>query len=569
MRYGSLILNETDNYIIEVLRDVGLVTAEQVERAKALAEEQRKSVVDALVDEGVVSKMEVLKTVGMRLGMDVIVLADNDIPPEVISQVPAEVARRYKVVPVSSSDNALTVALSNPLDIDTLDSLRYLLKRNVEGMVASDEEISVALDHYYGRQEKSIEEIFAQDEGVEAGVAVDEDGGETTDSDQPIIRLVSLIILEAQRNRASDIHLEPLAKRFRVRYRIDGVLHEVENPPKGLQPVIISRLKLMAGMKLAEKRAPQDGRIQITVAGEDLDLRVSSIPASHGESIVMRILSKKSLALGLPKLGFLADDQHTFERLISLPDGILLITGPTGSGKTTTLYAILSHLNQPNRKIITVEEPVEYQIAGINQVAVREDIGLTFPNVLRAMLRQAPNIIMVGEIRDFDTAEIAINASLTGHLVFSTLHTNDAPSAITRLIDMGVQPFLLASSIRATVAQRLVRMICEQCKEKYTPEPAQLRLLGNMADEMGGVELYRGKGCKACSQTGYRERRGIFEIFVMNEEVRNMIYKKVSSSELRRKAIELGMRTLREDGLRKVISGMTTLDEVLSVTTGG
>ncbi len=561
-------MNETDSYIIEVLRDVGLVTAEQVEHAKAVAAQENKSVVDALVDEGVISKMEVLKTIGMQLGMDVIVLADHDISPEVISQVPAEVARRYKIVPVANTDSALTVALSNPLDIDTLDSLRYLLKRNVEGMVASDEEISIALDHYYGRQEKSLEEIFAHDEGIEAGVAMDEDGDETTDSDQPIIRLVSLIILEAQRNRASDIHLEPLAKRFRVRYRIDGVLHEVENPPKGLQPVIISRLKLMAGMKLAEKRVPQDGRIQINVAGEDLDLRVSSIPASHGESIVMRILSKKSLALGLPKLGFFADDQQTFERLISLPDGILLITGPTGSGKTTTLYAVLSHLNQPNRKIITVEEPVEYQIAGINQVAVREDIGLTFPNVLRAMLRQAPNIIMVGEIRDFETAEIAINASLTGHLVFSTLHTNDAPSAITRLIDMGIQPFLLASSIRATIAQRLVRMICEQCKEEYPADESQIRLLGRAVNEGAGVKLFRGKGCKVCSQTGYRERRGIFEIFVMNDEVRNLIYKKVSSSELRHKAIELGMRTLREDGLRKVISGMTTLDEVLSVTTG-
>lgn len=563
-------MKQSDNYIIEVLKDVGLVNSEQVESAKANAESKNMGVVDALVDEGVVSRMEVLKTIGMKLGMDVIVLSEHDIPHEVIKQVPAEIARRYKIVPVYSSEHALTVALSDPLDIETLDSLRYLLKRNVEGMVASGEDIDGALDHYYGRQEKSLDEIFAtQSKDIDgASVSADQDEAESTESDAPIIRLVSLIILEAQRNRASDIHLEPLEKKLRVRYRIDGVLHEVENPPKRLQPVLISRLKLMAGMKLAEKRVPQDGRIQITIADEDLDLRVSAIPSTHGESIVMRILSKKSLALGLPKLGFFADDQQTFERLISLPEGIILITGPTGSGKTTTLYAVLSNLNQPNRKIITVEDPVEYQISGINQVLVREDIGLTFPAVLRSMLRQAPNIIMVGEIRDPDTAEIAVQASLTGHLVLSTLHTNDAPSAITRLLDMGIQPFLLASSIRATMAQRLVRVICEKCKEEYSLDESELNRLGNIADQFDGVKLYRGKGCKACVQTGYMGRKGIFEIFVMTEEVREMIYRRVSAAELRRTAVNLGMRTLREDGLRKVTAGVTTLEEVLGVTTG-
>lgn len=566
-------MTQNDEYIIEVLKDVGLVTPEQIEKAKASAGKEDKSLVDVLVDDGVVSKMEVLKTVAMQLGMDVIVLADHDIPQEVIKEVPAEIARRYKVVPVACNDNTLTVALSNPLDIDTLDSLRYVLKRDVGGLVASDEEISVALDHYYGREERTIEDILGHGEDQASDdVAMDlrdvTDEAEVTDSDAPVIRLVSLIIVEAQRSRASDIHLEPLATRFRVRYRIDGVLYEVENPPKRLQPVIISRLKLMAGMKLSEKRVPQDGRIQLTVANEDLDLRVSTVPSTHGESIVMRILSKKSLALGLPKLGFFEDDQRVFERLVSLPDGIILITGPTGSGKTTTLYAILSHLNQPDRKIITVEDPVEYQITGINQVHVRDEIGLTYPVVLKAMMRQSPNIIMVGEIRDYDTAEIAINASLTGHLVFSTLHTNDAPSAIPRLLDIGVKPFLLASSIRATMAQRLVRVICEQCKEKYTPTDVELRLLGAVADGVEKVQLYKGKGCGACGQMGYIGRKGIFEIFVMDDQVRDMIYRKATAEELRNRARELGMRTLREDGLRKVISGMTTLQEVLGKTTG-
>ena len=558
-----------DDYIIEILKDVGLIKAAQIEQARKLTGEN-KSVVDALVEAGVISKMEVLKTVAMQLGMDVIVLADQEIPPEVIKQVPAAIARRYKIVPVLNNDVTLTVALADPLDIETLDSLRYILKRNVEGVVASDEEISIALDHYYGRVEKSIEEMLGQKQmdNISVNLGSMPDEAESTDSDAPIIKLVSLIILEAQRNRASDIHLEPLEKRFRIRYRIDGDLREVENPPKRLQSSIISRLKLMSGMKIAEKRIPQDGRIQINVGGEDLDLRVSTVPATHGESMVMRLLSKQNLGLGLPKLGFYADDQQTFEKLISLPDGILLITGPTGSGKTTTLYAVLNHLNRPDCKIITVEDPVEYQLSGINQVQVREDIGLTFPAVLRSILRQAPNIIMIGEIRDFETAEIATNAALTGHLVFSTLHTNDAPSAIPRLLDMGVKPFLLASSIRAVIAQRLVKVICEKCKESYTPEPEELLPLGAEAAQMAKTPLFRGRGCAACGQSGFKSRKGIFEVFLINDEVRNMIFRKVSSDELRKQAREMGMRTLREDGLRKVVSGMTTLKEVLSITTG-
>jgi len=379
---------------------------------------------------------------------------------------------------------------------------------------------------------------------------------------------VHQIILEAIQRRASDIHIEPLEKRFRVRYRIDGVLQEVENPPKRLQAAILSRLKIMANISIAEKRIPQDGRIQIGVGGKQLDLRVSSLPTAHGESIVMRILDKEGLTLGLPELGFFSDDAATFEKLISLPDGILLVTGPTGSGKTTTLYGCLHFINKPDRKIITVEDPVEYQLNGINQVPVRHDVGMTFAAALRAMLRQAPNIVMVGEIRDLETAEIAINASLTGHMVFSTLHTNDAPSAVTRLIDIGVKPFLVSTALRAVMAQRLIRKICSKCKRPYTPDVKELRSLNITATQAASATFAKGDGCADCNATGFRGRNGIFEIFVINEEIQKMIYEHVGSAKLRDKARALGMRTMREDGLRKVMAGLTTIDEVVSITVG-
>jgi general secretion pathway protein E/type IV pilus assembly protein PilB len=435
--------------------------------------------------------------------------------------------------------------------VDTLDGLRYVLKCNVEGVVAPPEEIEKAIANYYGRATGAVEGMLqeitegtlALPDEVQQQLVADQD---VSESDAPIIKLVSLIIMEAFRSRASDIHLEPMPKKFRVRYRIDGVLHEVDSPPKRLQSAIISRVKIMANMSIAEKRVPQDGRIQINVMGRDLDLRVSSIPTNHGESIVMRILDKSGIALGLPQLGFFADDQQVFERLITLSDGIILVTGPTGSGKTTTLYACLNTINKPDRKIITVEDPVEYQMSGINQVQVRADIGMTFSAALRAILRQAPNIIMIGEIRDLETAEIAV----------------------TRLIDIGVKPFLVASSTRAIMAQRLVRRICEKCKEPYEPKEAELRLLGPAAKQLASAELFHGKGCADCQFTGYRGRLGIYEIFQIDDQVRNLVFEQVSSTELRIKARELGMRTLREDGLRKVVAGITTLEEVLRVTMG-
>jgi general secretion pathway protein E/type IV pilus assembly protein PilB len=564
-------LTSNDNYVLQILQEHGVVTAEQIEKVKQ-EPGQEASILDKMIEEGTLSESDVLNTVASQCGMEVISLKGVDLTPEVRDMVPVDIARRYKVVPVYKTGSTLTVALSDPLDFDTLDTLRYMLKCNVEGVVASRDEIKVMLDKFYA-VESTMDAMLDQigDGTVDVAMAGKDDliqQADTTESDAPIIKLVSLIILEAFRNRASDIHLEPMEKRFRVRYRIDGVLHEVDSPPKRLQPAILSRVKIMAGMKISEKRIPQDGRIQVNIMGRELDLRVSSVPANHGESIVMRILDKQNLALGLPKLGFFSDDQQTFERLIGLSDGILLVTGPTGSGKTTTLYACLNHINRPDRKIITVEDPVEYQLSGINQVQVREDIGMTFSAALRSILRQAPNIVMIGEIRDRETANIATEASLTGHLVFSTLHTNDAPSAVTRLLDIGVKPFLVASSIRAVMAQRLCRCICDHCKEQYDATEADMRLLGAVAKQVTDLKLSRGHGCNKCTLTGYSGRKGIFEIFLVNDEIQRMIFEKVPSSELRIRAREMGMRTLREDGLRKVAAGVTTLEEVMRVTMG-
>jgi type IV pilus assembly protein PilB len=565
-----------DEYVVDILLDVGLVTHDDVQKAKELSGDGKLGLLDAILKSGKVSQMDVTKALASQFGMDTINLSEYRVPDEVIAMVPRHVARRYKIVPVYKHDNTLTVAIHDPLDVDTVDSLRYILKMNVEPVVASRADIEASLTRYYGSGDDTLENML-QDitEGdINAGAAgkavaemkvpeVTED-----DSDAPIIKLVGLLINEAYRSRASDIHIEPLEKRLRVRYRIDGVLHEVENPPKRLQPSIIARLKIMSNISIAEKRVPQDGRIQIPVMGRTLDLRVSSLPTTHGESIVMRILDKSSLMLGLGDLGFYTDQQEIINKLINSPDGVFLVTGPTGSGKTTTLYACLNTINRPDRKIITVEDPVEYQLAGINQVQVNADINLTFAAALRSILRQAPNIIMIGEIRDLETANIAIQAALTGHLVFSTLHTNDAPSAITRLTDMGVKPFLAASAIRAIMAQRLVRRVCKKCAEPYTPTDYEMNVLKLDPNELSKTTLLKGKGCSECSKTGYRGRCGIYEIFLIDEEVRGLIYERVPANVLRARARELGMRTLREDGVRKIMSGTSTPEEVISITMG-
>jgi general secretion pathway protein E/type IV pilus assembly protein PilB len=562
-----------DDYLIDTLLDMGLLTKEQVESVRQEADSTGEGLVDTLVKNSVIKPADVARARAAHAGADFVTLSELRLTDDVIKAVPRHIAKRYSVVPISKDEASIRVAMADPSDLDTIDSLQHTLGMQIEVSVASADDIDTALGRYYGAKDdtvgKMIQEITEGEVEVgKTGLLGGTDDEAVVEADAPIIKLVNTIIVEAFKSRASDIHLEPLAKKFRLRYRIDGVLHEMKSPPKKLQASILSRLKIQSNMSISEKRIPQDGRIQASVGGKVIDLRVSCLPTNHGESIVMRILDKEGLRLGLPELGFFTDDQQTFERLIGLPDGILLVTGPTGSGKTTTLYSCLNFINRPDRKIITVEDPVEYQLAGINQVQVNESISFNFSAALRSILRQAPNVIMIGEIRDLETASIAINASLTGHLVFSTLHTNDAPSAVTRLIDIGVKPFLVASSTRALMAQRLVRKVCKRCAAPYAPPETELRSLSIDPAKKDGATFMKGKGCNECSKTGYRGRFGIFEIFVIDDEARKLIYDKVPSSVLRMRAREMGMRTLREDGARKVLAGLTSPEEVIRATIG-
>ena len=567
-------MSARDDYLLETLTEMGVVTDEE----RALAEDEAMSsgegVVDTLVTKGVVMAIQVSQAKASQFGAEFVELAEQSIDDEVISSVPRSVAHQYKVVPLYQDELSVTVAMSDPSDLDAIDALGQALNKEVKISVADEDEIEGALNQYYGvARDDSVSQLIQDITEGEVQVstlgevAVDEDA-DAVDADAPLIKLVNTMIVEAFRMGASDIHLEPLATRFRMRYRIDGVCHEQKAPPRRLQASVISRLKIMSEMDIAEKRIPQDGRIQSNVGGKTIDLRVNCLPTTHGESIVMRLLDKEGLKLGLGQLGFLADDQRTFEDLIQLPDGILLVTGPTGSGKTTTLYSCLNYINKPDRKIITVEDPVEYLLEGINQVQVHTAVDLTFANALRAMLRQAPNVVMLGEIRDFETATIAINASLTGHLVFSTLHTNDAPSAVTRLTDIGVKPFLIASATRCLMAQRLVRKICPKCEAPTEPVESELRALGLDPKNIKDPNFKAGKGCDKCNGTGHKGRFGLFEVFVIDDESRKMIVNNITATELRQRAREVGMRTLREDGARKAVAGMTTPNEVLRVTVG-
>ena len=511
---------------------------------------------------------EVANFLSTELSMETVDLSQVNPTEEVIALLTPELARRYQAFPLGANGAEIEVVFGNPLDEQVQQDLEFHLKKTVNPRVAYRGAVLHAIDEAYGSAEERKMHDFFEDiseEDIEIGDGVRPE--DVSEEDAPIIKYVHSVIKDALEMRASDIHMEPLEKKFRLRFRVDGKLREQPDPPKRLQPSIISRTKLMANVSLAEKRVPLDGRINVKVGNKVIDLRVSTLPTVHGESIVMRILDKDSLSLGLPQLGFFSDDQSTFEQVITMPDGIFLVTGPTGSGKSTTLYSALNEINKPDRKIITVEDPVEYEVAGINQVQVRADVGMTFSAALRAMLRQAPNIVMVGEIRDLETAEIAINASLTGHMVFSTLHTNDAPSAVSRLVDMGVKPFLVSASLRAALAQRLVRSICQNCKQPYEPSASELSLLGVTEDQVGSANFMEGAGCEKCGNNGFRGRKGVFEIFVVNAEIEEMIYHNVSIVELRKKAREMGMRSMREDGFRKVLAGITTLDEVLMVTT--
>ena len=553
-------MTSNDEYVLQLLTERGYLTAEQVEAAASSMKAANETTLDVLLAGGAVDEDTVLGTIADQFGLKYCHIDADAIAPEVTKVVTDEIAKKYGVVPVVADDDSVTVALSDPMGYDAIDSLRFVLVgKDVQAVLCPLDEVRSALTKLYGASGEA--EVSTRDE---EGLGAD-DAGEGDDS--AVIKLANMILTTAIKMKASDIHIEPMEKEFRVRYRIDGALRKMDSPPKRLQGAILSRFKIMSKMKISEKRVPQDGRIQISVGGKDLDLRVSSVPTNHGESIVMRILDKSNLALGLPQLGFLTDDQATFERLIKLPDGVVLVTGPTGSGKTTTLYACLGQINTPDKKLITVEDPVEYQMSGINQVQVNKDVGLDFSAALRSILRQAPNIVMIGEIRDDETADIAMEAALTGHLVFSTLHTNDAPSAVTRLLDIGVKPFLVASALRAAMAQRLVRAICEKCKESYVPTERELKMLGTMSKTVP-ERMYLGAGCDKCGRSGYKGRKGIFEIFKVDDTIQRLIFDHAPATLLRQRAREMGMRTLREDGMLKVASGMTSLQEVLRVTMG-
>ncbi len=569
-------MNPTDEFILDAFKQQGILSEDALAEIVAEVDAEGDSLVgdkELAIMNGVLAKTgmpeeEVVNFLASEMNMDAVDITQLNPTEEILNLLTPEWARKYEAFPLGATGAEIEIVFGNPLDQDGYDNLTHLLGKTINPKVAYRGSVLAAIDESYGAAEdRKMKDFFGGigDDDIEIGERINPE--DVSEEDAPIIKYVHSVIKDALEMRASDIHMEPLEKKFRIRFRVDGKLREQQDPPKRLQPSIISRTKLMANVSLAEKRIPLDGRINVKVGEKVIDLRVSTLPTVHGESIVMRILDKESLSLGLPQLGFFSDDQSTFEEVIALPDGIFLVTGPTGSGKSTTLYSALNVINKPDRKIITVEDPVEYEVAGINQVQVRTEVGMTFSAALRSMLRQAPNIVMVGEIRDLETAEIAINASLTGHMVFSTLHTNDAPSSVSRLIDMGVKPFLVSASLRSALAQRLVRSICQNCKEPYTPGVNELNILGVSEDQASSASFMHGAGCEKCGDSGFRGRKGVFEIFVVNQEIEEMIYHNVSIVELRKKAREMGMRSMREDGFRKVLAGVTTLDEVLMVTT--
>jgi type II secretion system protein E len=556
--------------IIDTIRNTGLLDEEQIKKARKLQKDDQQRFSKILAKLGYIASEEAALSMPSQLGLVPTSLEGKKIEDEAAKKIPSDVAHRHRIMPIEFKDNILIIATDDPFNFLAMDNLKQIIDQDIEMLLIKEDQLTSLQRQHYGTKKKEKRDFEKVVENI--GIGREEDVEKATEEvfsadkeSAPIIKLVSLILTDAVKKRASDIHIEPLEKKLRVRYRIDGVLHEVPGPPKHLQGSMLSRLKIMAGLDIAEKRLPQDGRIKINLLDKDLDLRVSSLPGIYGESIVMRILDKSSLMLKLEELGFLSDDRKEFEKLINMANGTLLVTGPTGSGKTTTLYSALSTVNKPNRKLITIEDPVEYQIKGINQVQIKPQVGLDFASGLRAMLRQAPDIIMVGEIRDKETASIAIQAALTGHLIFSTLHTNDAPGAVTRLIDMGMKPYLVASTLNATLAQRLVRKVCPNCKEPYNPSAEELKVIGLKKEDLKDATLYKGKGCSECNGTGFKGRIAIFEIFTMNDTLREMVFESASSAELKKKAVEMGMRTLKEDGKQKVLKGITTIPEVVRV----
>jgi type IV pilus assembly protein PilB len=542
----------------EILVRRGVVGPDQLKEAGRM----EGGIETALVRLGYADADDIMKAKAEQHGLPFVELREIEIPASVIELVPESLARENIVMPLSQDSGSIRVIMHDPLDFETIEKLRFVLNREIAVSLAPKDSIVEAINKYYGSNTSETESVDSMlQEFTDTAIDFSEDGGPTSKSsitntleegDAPVIKLMHLIIQEAVTMRASDIHIEPFVDRVRIRYRVDGVLMERDSAPRRLLGAMISRIKIMGFIDIAEKRRPQDGRIKILVAGKDIDMRVSIIPTSHGQSVVMRILDRENIA--------------RFKGLIKRPNGILLVTGPTGSGKTTTLYAALNDLNRPDTKIITAEDPVEYYLPGVNQCEVKAKIGMTFARIIRAMLRQNPNILLVGEIRDLETAETAIQASLTGHLVFSTLHTNDAPSAITRLVDIGIQPFLVASSVLAIMAQRLVRRVCPKCKMRYEPPAHLLAGLGLRPEIAKKANFMKGKGCSHCNKKGYRGRQGIYELMIMTPQVREMAFKGESTQNIRKMARKQGMRTLFEDGIIKAIRGITTIDEVLRIT---
>ncbi|MEC9477466.1 MAG: ATPase, T2SS/T4P/T4SS family [Planctomycetota bacterium] len=551
----------------EILREKGWVTDEQVQKALAYSKSENCKIGEALVNLELCTQEQVTRALAIHFQLPFANLGKHIIAQDIIDAIPKEVAIEHRIVPVARKGRTLIIAMADPLDFFTIDNLRFILSTEVDCALATPEAVDEALDDYYrlaGGYDSVLGEHAGSDEDVEFGRG-DYAGDDSDANEAPVIKLVHMLIANALKAGASDIHIEPMEHDLRVRYRVDGVCEVMDSPPKKLQGPVISRLKIMARMDMAEKRRPQDGRIKIKIGGKEIDLRVSIIPTVHGESVVMRILDKDAGLVDLEKLGFHESDLGRFNRIIKRPNGIFLVTGPTGSGKTTTLYSALMDLNRPDVKIITAEHPIEYNLAGINQSEVKHEIGLDFSRILRAMMRQAPNIILVGEIRDRETADTAIQAALTGHLVFSTLHTNDAPSALTRLIDMGVKPFLVASAVLAIMGQRLIRLLCKECKEVYEPAETELRMIGLSSSDIMGQSLYRAVGCAKCSG-GYKGRCGIYELLEMSSDIRDMTFDKSPTKDLRNKARSEGMVSLQEDAVRKLLSGMTSIEEILRVT---
>ena len=549
----------------EILVSEGLTTPDVVALATARTQATGERLGDILVALGAVSADDVLRAVARQCGLPYLARDELPVPLPVLKNLSPKYLNQYTVCPVSVDAGVLTVATADPLNPVIVDDLRQSTGLEVRVVVSSPEAIMEAIDRTYEGVASPLQRIV---EGME-----DERGGDGEEDvnhlrdmafEAPVVRLVNLLVENAIASEASDIHIEPFEDSFRVRYRIDGILYEQESPPRRLQAAVTSRIKIMAEMNIAERRLPQDGRIRVTLHGRRIDIRVSTIPTVHGESIVMRLLDRSSVFLPLERLGFSPTMLGRFEKLVQRPHGIVLVTGPTGSGKTTTLYAALDKINSPDRKILTVEDPVEYQLKGVNQIPVKPKIGLSFATGLRHIVRQDPDVILVGEIRDLETAEISIQAALTGHLVFSTLHTNDAPSAITRLQDMGVEPYLLSSVLEGVLAQRLVRRVCAVCRAPDTPSAADIEALGIDADPH--AKLFRGRGCDECRGTGYRGRTGIYELFPITEDVRSLILRRASSREIRRLAVDAGMVTLRQDGWARAVDGVTTIEEVLRVT---